>query len=59
MFSLETPPSERVRPEEESEIGSHQYHPEDVSRDQVVYDPFSYDVACLGGVLCELVGVSF
>lgn len=22
-----------------------------------MYDPFAYDVACLGGLFCELIGV--
>lgn len=57
VFHPDTPASERVCPVEESEWGSSQYHPPDITTEQDVYDPFSYDVACLGGVVCELVGV--
>ncbi|KAK7676328.1 hypothetical protein QCA50_020711 [Cerrena zonata] len=57
MFSPDIPLSQRICPAEESERGSAQYHPiDDVGYDQIAYDPFSYDVASLGGVLCELVG---
>ncbi|KAK7676324.1 hypothetical protein QCA50_020707 [Cerrena zonata] len=56
MFSPDVPPSERMCPVEQSEWGIFEYHPPDVCEGQVVYDPFPYDVACLGGVFCQLVG---
>lgn len=58
MFSPDIPAAQLVCPAEQSEWGNFEYHPPDVADGQLVYNPFSYDVACLGGVLCQLVGVS-
>lgn len=41
----------------ESEWGSPQYHPPDAANGDIMYDPFAYDVACLGGLFCEVLGV--
>ncbi|CAL1698365.1 unnamed protein product [Somion occarium] len=53
MFPPDTPQAERMRPVSESELGSYQYHPPDAANGQAMYDPFAYDVACLGGLFCE------
>lgn len=57
IFPPDTPPAARVCPASESDWGSYRYHPPDAADGQTVYDPFAYDVACLGGLLCELIGV--
>ncbi|CAL1698370.1 unnamed protein product [Somion occarium] len=56
MFSPDSPPACRVLPAAESEAGSYEYHPPDAANGETVYDPFAYDVACLGGFFCELIG---
>ncbi|CAL1698382.1 unnamed protein product [Somion occarium] len=56
IFPPDTPPAARVCPASESDWGSYRYHPPDAADGQTVYDPFAYDVACLGGLLCELIG---
>ncbi|CAL1698389.1 unnamed protein product [Somion occarium] len=56
MFPPDTPPSARVCPAEESTWGTFEYHPPDVANGEAVYDPFAYDVACMGGVLCHVIG---
>lgn len=57
MYSRDTPHELRLRPAEESEIGTFEYHPADLENGESLYDPFSYDVACFGGMLCEVIGV--
>lgn len=57
MFPSDTPLANRLLPVSESEWGSPEYHPPDVANGETVYDPFAYDVACLGGVLCATIGV--
>lgn len=59
MFPPDTPPSARVCPAEESTWGTFEYHPPDVANGEAVYDPFAYDVACMGGVLCHVIGVRY
>lgn len=56
-FPPDTPPEARVLPALESEYGSSEFHPPDAANGETVYDPFAYDVACLGGLLCEVIGV--
>ncbi|CAL1698426.1 unnamed protein product [Somion occarium] len=56
MFPSDTPLANRLLPVSESEWGSPEYHPPDVANGETVYDPFAYDVACLGGVLCATIG---
>ncbi|CAL1698420.1 unnamed protein product [Somion occarium] len=55
-FSPETPPCARVCPASESEWGYFEFHPPDAANGESVYDPFAYDVACLGGLLCKTIG---
>ena len=57
VFPPETPQSKRVCPAGESEWGYPYFHPPDVSPAQTTYDPFTYDVACMGGFLCDTTGV--
>lgn len=57
MFPPDTPPAARVCPASESDWGSPWYHPPDTANGEALYDPFAYDVACLGGLLCGIIGV--
>ena len=58
VYSPDTPPSQRVVSSEEGECGTHEYHPPDVIDSCLdTFDPFAFDVACLGGILCQLIGV--
>lgn len=57
MFSSDTLPAERVCPASASEDGYFDFHPPDAANGETIYDPFAYDVACLGGLLCESIGV--
>ncbi|KAK7684497.1 hypothetical protein QCA50_012444 [Cerrena zonata] len=56
MFPPDTPPELRLRPAEESEWGTYEYHLADLESGDSMYDPFAYDVGCLGGLLCEIIG---
>lgn len=56
-FSVETHPAQRVRPCEECNFSTFGYQPPDGTNGEAFYDPFAFDVACLGGVFCELIGV--
>ncbi|CAL1698376.1 unnamed protein product [Somion occarium] len=56
MFPPDTPPSARLCPASESDIGTCRYHPPDATNGAEMYDPFAFDVACLGGLLCEVIG---
>ncbi|CAL1698396.1 unnamed protein product [Somion occarium] len=56
MFSSDTLPAERVCPASASEDGYFDFHPPDAANGETIYDPFAYDVACLGGLLCESIG---
>ncbi|CAL1698386.1 unnamed protein product [Somion occarium] len=55
-FPPDTPPSARMCLALESECGSPQYHPPDAANGDIMHDPFAYDVACLGGLFCEVLG---
>ncbi|KAK7684499.1 hypothetical protein QCA50_012446 [Cerrena zonata] len=57
-FVPETTPEERLCPSEESGYGTSEYHPEDGCNGEKFFDPFAFDVACLGGVFCELIGLA-
>lgn len=56
-FPPDTPLEERLRPSIDCCIGTLEYQPPDGTDGEAFYDPFAFDVACLGGVFCELVGV--
>lgn len=56
-FSPDTSPEERLLPSEECNFGTYEYQPPDGSDGEPFYDPFAFDVACLGGLFCELIGV--
>ncbi|KAK7676331.1 hypothetical protein QCA50_020714 [Cerrena zonata] len=56
IFPPDTPPELRLRPAEESEWGTYEYHLADLESGDSMYDPFAYDVGCLGGLLCEMIG---
>ncbi|CAL1698414.1 unnamed protein product [Somion occarium] len=56
MFPSDILPADRVCPAADSECGTFEYHPPDVAEGATVYDPFAYDVACMGGLLCEVIG---
>lgn len=58
IFAPNVPHSERVLPSEETGWGSVYYHPPDGTNGEATYDPFAFDVACMGGILCEAIGVS-
>ncbi|KAK7676337.1 hypothetical protein QCA50_020720 [Cerrena zonata] len=55
-FPPDTPLEERLRPSIDCCIGTLEYQPPDGTDGEAFYDPFAFDVACLGGVFCELVG---
>ena len=59
LFPPNTPHSQRVLPVENSNSGTSEYHPRDGQGEDVnaTYDPFAFDVACMGGVLCEIMNV--
>lgn len=61
MFPSDSDPSSRLCPAWESECGTFEYHPPDAfnPESEIPYDPFTFDVACLGGMLCESIGVRF
>ena len=44
---------------EKSNWGTPGYHPRDGQGEDsnATYDPFAFDVACMGGVLCEIMNV--
>lgn len=56
-FPPGTLPEEQLRPSEESNWGTLAYHPPDGSNGEPFYNPFVFDVACLGGVFCDFFGV--
>ena len=62
-LSIQAPPGASLedyrRPSDESSFGSTMYHPQlDVSLAQPEYNPFAYDVGCLGNMLISFVAVS-
>ena len=58
LYSPETLPSKHVVPLEEGVAVSEKYHPPDVTMSsQNSFDPFTFDVACLDGILCPVIGV--
>ncbi|KAK7684504.1 hypothetical protein QCA50_012451 [Cerrena zonata] len=58
IFPPDSDPLSRVCPAWESDCGSPEYHPPDVidRQSETMYDPFAFDVACMGGMLCDAVG---
>ncbi|KAK7684505.1 hypothetical protein QCA50_012452 [Cerrena zonata] len=51
------PPSQRVIPASDASWGELSFHPPDVLADgDAPYDPFPFDVACMGGLLCVAIG---
>lgn len=57
IFPPDIPPSERVLPASETSWGELSFHPQDVSDGDATYDPFAFDVACMGAMLCIAIGV--
>lgn len=58
IFPPNVPLSERVLPSDEANYGTVRFHPPDGTNGEATYDPFAFDVACMGGILCEAIGVS-
>ncbi|KAK7676329.1 hypothetical protein QCA50_020712 [Cerrena zonata] len=56
LFSEETPRCDRLLPASFSDSGTPQFQPPDAANGETTYDPFAFDVACLGGVLCQAIG---
>lgn len=48
--SLDTGLDSFYRPREEAMMGAPAYQPPDVSLGEPIYNPFAYDVACLGNI---------
>ncbi|KAI0630184.1 hypothetical protein C8Q77DRAFT_1233130 [Trametes polyzona] len=57
IFPLDAPLQSCRRPANEAWDGAPSYHPDDVWRAEHDYDPFAYDVACLGYFLVEWFGM--
>ena len=45
------------RPAHESAFGAMIYKPRDTDQGEPTYNPFAFDVACMGGLLCEVLTV--
>lgn len=57
-LSLLLPKNVRRLPSSYSTVGSWIYQPNDISAGEPDYDPYAFDVACLGGVLASRFDVS-
>lgn len=51
IFPSDLPPEQCLLLSEVSFQGFRWYGPPDVFRGEIVYDPFAYDVACMGNML--------
>ena len=57
VFSPDPPHSKRVVAVDRTSWGTHKYHPPDGQNGDTTYNPFAFDVACMGGLLCEVLTV--